>query len=198
MKPPKAVKNLTDVFEKLPGIGPRTAARLVYYLVNAPASLSQELAKAAANLRSQIKLCSVCKNIDSTNPCEICQDASRNKSQLCVVEEAQDLAAVEASGAYYGLYHVLHGRIAPTQGLGPGDIYLAELLSRVKSGKFSEVILATNADTEGEATALYCAKLLKSARLKITRLAQGIPQGGDIEYADEITLRRALEGRVNY
>lgn len=198
MKPPKAIKNLTDVFEKLPGIGPRTAARLVYYLVNAPATLSQDLAKAAANLRSQIKLCSVCKNIGETNPCEICQDKARDKTKLCVVEEPQDLAAVEAAGIYYGQYHVLHGRIAPTQGLGPGDIYLAQLLARVKSGKFSELILATNADTEGETTALYIAKLVKPQGFKITRLAQGIPQGGDIEYADEITLRRAFEGRIKY
>lgn len=198
MRPPKALAALISVFEKLPGIGPKTAARLAYFLANSNDEISRELAQAAVNLRSQIKLCSVCKNIGSVNPCEICQDAARDKTKVCVVEEPQDLAAVEASGAYYGLYHVLHGRIAPIQSLGPSDIYLKELVVRVKSGKFSEVILATNADTEGEATALYCAKLLKPTGAKITRLAQGIPQGGNIEYADEITLKRALEGRVNY
>lgn len=198
MKPPKAVKNLTDVFEKLPGIGPRTAMRLVYYLVSAPPALSQELAKAAASLKSQIKLCSICKNIGESQPCEICSDKARDKTKLCVVEEPQDLQAVESAGIYRGQYHVLHGRIAPTQGLGPKDIFLKELVQRVKSGQFAELILATNADTEGETTAMYIARLIKPTGIKITRLAQGIPTGGDIEYADEITLKRAFEGRIKY
>lgn len=198
MKPPKAIANLISVFEKLPGIGPRTAARLAYFLANSADDTTAQLAAAAAALKVNIKLCTVCKNIGSVNPCEICEDTARDKTKICVVEEPQDLQAVDSSGAYHGLYHVLHGRIAPTAGLGPDDIFLKELAARVKSQKFSEVILATNADTEGETTALYISKLLKPTGVKITRLAQGIPTGGDIEYADEITLKRALEGRVNY
>lgn len=198
MKPPKAIANLAEVFERLPGIGPRTAARLAYFLANSADDTTAQLAAAAAALKANIKLCSVCKNIGSVNPCEICQDVSRDKSKICVVEEPQDLQAVDSSGAYHGLYHVLHGRIAPIAGMGPNDIFLKELMVRVKSRKFSEVILATNADIEGETTALYISRLLKPTGVKITRLAQGIPTGGDIEYADEITLKRALEGRVSY
>lgn len=198
MKPPKAIANLAEVFERLPGIGPRTAARLAYFLADSVNDTTAQLAAAAAALKANIKLCSVCKNIGSVNPCEICQDVSRDKSKICVVEEPQDLQAVDSSGAYHGLYHVLHGRIAPIAGMGPNDIFLKELVVRVKSRKFSEVILATNADIEGETTALYISRLLKPTGVKITRLAQGIPTGGDIEYADEITLKRALEGRVSY
>ena len=198
MRLPKAVANLIEVFEKLPGIGPRTAARLAYFLVNAEDSLTKQLAAAAANLKTGTKLCGICKNIGATNPCEICSDKGRDRTKICIVEEPQGLVAIENSGAYRGLYHVLHGRIAPTQGLGPGDIYLADLIKRVKSGKFSEVILATNADTEGETTAMYIAKLLGQTGVKLTRIAQGIPTGGDIEYTDELTLRRALEGRREY
>lgn len=198
MKLPKTIANLIEVFEKLPGIGPRTAARLAYFLVNSPDSLAKQLAKAAFELKAGTKLCSVCKNIGQTNPCEICQDNTRNHAQICVVEEPQDLAAVENSQAFKGVYHVLHGRIAPLAGLGPDDIYLRQLVTRVKLGKFLEVIVATNADTEGETTAMYIARLLKETSVKITRLAQGIPTGGDVEYADEKTLKRAFEGRTTY
>lgn len=198
MRLPKAVANLIEVFEKLPGIGPRTAARLAYFLVNSDDSLAKQLAVAAANLKAGTKLCSVCKNIGETNPCEICQDKVRDRTKICVVEEPNGLVAIENSGAFKGLYHVLHGRIAPTAGLGPDDIYLKEFVTRVKSGKFLEVILATNADTEGETTAMYIAKLLGPTGVKLTRIGLGIPTGGDIEYADELTLKRALEGRREY
>ena len=167
-------------------------------MVNQPDSLAKQLAAAAASLKTGTKLCGVCKNIGATNPCEICNDSGRDRAKICVVEEPQGLLAIENSQAFKGLYHVLHGRIAPTAGLGPDDIYLKELVARIKSGKFKEVVLATNADTEGETTAMYISKLLAATGVKLTRIAQGIPTGGDIEYADELTLRRALEGRRKY
>lgn len=198
MRLPKAVENLIEAFERLPGIGPKTAARLTYYLLHAPPEFSQKLGRAAYELKSKTTLCSVCKNITEVNPCPICSDTFRNQSTICVVEEPLDVVAIEKSGAYKGFYHVLHGRIAPLSNIGPEDIFIKELVGRIKNGKVSELILATNFSMEGEATAMYIQRLLASFKLKITRIAQGIPTGGDLEYADEQTLRKALEGRQKY
>lgn len=198
MKIPKAVANLIEAFERLPGIGPKSAARLTYYLLHAPKEVSQKLAQSAKELKEKTVLCQVCKNISESSPCDICQDEKRDHSLICVVEEPLDVWAIERAGIYRGLYHVLHGRIAPLENMGPEDIFIGDLLPRLKSGRVKEVILATNPDMEGEATALYIQKLILSSGVKITRIAQGLPQGGDLEYADEITLRRALEGRQTY
>lgn len=198
MKIPKAVQNLIEAFERLPGIGPKTAARLTYYLLHSPSDTSRALAKAAYELKQKTQICSICKNITTTSPCEICSGERRDIRVICVVEEPLDVWAIERAGAYRGLYHVLHGRIAPLENLGPDDIFLKELLPRLKNGEVREIIIATNPDMEGEATALYIQKLLQPLSLKITRIAQGIPTGGDLEYADETTLRRAIEGRREY
>lgn len=198
MKIPKAVQSLIEAFERLPGIGPKTAARLTYYLLHSPPEVSKSLAKAAYELKQKTQICLICKNITTTSPCEICAVERRDMKVICVVEEPLDVWAIERAGAYRGLYHVLHGRIAPLENLGPDDIFLKELLPRLKNGEVREVIIATNPDMEGEATALYIQKLLQPLSLKITRIAQGIPTGGDLEYADETTLRRAIEGRQEY
>lgn len=198
MKVPKAVQNLIEAFERLPGIGPKTAARLTYYLLHSPPEASKALAKAAYELKQKTQICSICKNITETNPCEICQTHTRDRRVICVVEEPLDVWAIERAGAYQGLYHVLHGRIAPLENLGPDDIFLKELLPRLKNGQIKEVIIATNPDMEGEATALYIQKLIQPVGIKITRIAQGIPTGGDLDYADETTLKRAIEGRQEY
>lgn len=198
MKVPKAVQNLIDALERLPGIGPKTAARLTYFLLHAPPEVSQNLARASAELKGKTQICSICKNITENNPCEICEESDRNRGIICVVEEPLDVWAIEKSGAYKGLYHVLHGRIAPLENLGPEDIFIKELIPRLKNGSTKEIILATNPDVEGEATALYIQRLLQPLNINITRIAQGIPTGGDLEYADESTLRQALEGRRQY
>lgn len=198
MRVPKAVQNLIDAFESLPGIGPKTAARLVYYLLHAPPEISKNLARRAYELKDKTLICSICKNIAETDPCEICEDLSRAQDIICVVEEPLDVWAIEKAGAFRGLYHVLHGRIAPLDNLGPDEIFIKELLPRLKNGQVKEIIIATNPDMEGEATALYIQKLLQPLNKKITRIAQGIPTGGDLEYADETTLKRAIEGRREY
>jgi len=198
MRIPKAVQNLIEAFERLPGIGPKTAARLTYYLLHAPPEFSQKLARAAYELKEKTILCSACKNIAESDPCNVCQDPQRDHSIICVVEEPLDVWAIERAGVYRGLYHVLHGRIAPLENMGPDDIFIGQLFPRIKEGNIKEVILATNPDMEGEATALYIQRLIQPLGIKITRIAQGIPQGGDLEYADEITLRQALEGRRDY
>jgi len=166
--------------------------------LHAPSEVSQKLAQAALELKKKTVLCDSCKNIAESNPCDICQDPRRDKSLICVVEEPLDVWAIERAGVYRGLYHVLHGRIAPLENMGPEDIFIGQLLPRIKGGNVKEVILATNPDMEGEATALYIQRLIQPLGVKITRIAQGIPQGGDLEYADEITLRQALEGRRDY
>lgn len=198
MKIPKAVQNLIEAFERFPGIGPKTAARLTYYLLHSPPEVSKTLAKAAYELKQKTQICAICKNITTESPCEICAENQRDRGIICVVEEPLDVWAIERAGAYKGLYHVLHGRIAPLDNLGPDDIFLKELLPRLKNGQVREVIIATNPDMEGEATALYVQRLIKPLEIKITRIAQGIPTGGDLEYADETTLKRAIEGRREY
>ena len=207
MKIPKSVAALIEVFEALPGIGPKTAARLTYYLLHAPDSLSQKLADAAGDLRTKTKICSICQNITEVDPCEICDDETRDRSIICVVEDPLDVWAIERSGSFNGSYHVLHGVIAPLDNIGPEELKIQELVRRLgdrhvvktsfaKASEVKEIILAMNPSMEGEATAMYLARLIKPLGIKITRIARGIPTGAEIEYADEVTIRRALEGRM--
>ncbi|MGQ9552889.1 MAG: recombination mediator RecR [Anaerolineae bacterium] len=189
------IANLIAEFNRLPGIGPKTASRLTFYLLRAPKEQALALAQALAELKERTILCSQCFNVDVTSPCAICRDESRDRSIICVVEEPLDLLAIERSGRYHGLYHVLHGAISPVEGIGPEDIKAHELLARLRAGGVAEVLLATNPNMEGEATAMYLVRLIRPLGLRVTRLARGLPMGGDLEYADEITLARALEGR---
>jgi len=198
MKVPKSVASLIEAFESLPGIGPKTAARLTYYLLHAPDTVSQKLSLAAAELKEKTKICSICQNITETDPCDVCTDESRDKSLICVVEDPLDVWAIEKSGSFNGYYHVLHGVIAPLENIGPEELKLKELLSRLNDGKVKELILATNPSMEGEATAMYIQRLIKPLGLKTTRIARGIPIGAELEYADEVTIRRALEGRKDF
>lgn len=198
MKVPKSVASLIEAFEALPGIGPKTAARLTYYLLHAPDSLSEKLAEAARDLRTKTKICSICQNITETDPCEICDDGTRDKSIICVVEDPLDVWAIERSGSFAGLYHVLHGVIAPLENIGPEDLRINELLARLKNGKVKELILAMNPSMEGEATAMYLERFVKPLGVKTSRIARGIPTGAELEYADEVTIRRAIEGRTEH
>lgn len=198
MRVPKSVASLIEAFESLPGIGPKTAARLTYYLLHAPDELSQKLSDATRDLKLKTKICSVCQNITETDPCEICDDGNRDQSVICVVEDPLDVWAIEKSGSFSGLYHVLHGVIAPLDNVGPEDLRINELLSRLKGEKVKEIIMATNPSMEGEATAMYIQRLVKPLGIKVTRIARGIPIGAELEYADEVTVRRALEGRKDY
>lgn len=187
-------KAITEL-SRLPGIGRKTAQRLVFYLLKAPRHEVQNLAESLVHLKERIKFCSVCFNITETDPCLICTSERRDRSVLCIVEEANDVLALERTGEYRGLYHVLGGALSPLDGIGPDDLSVRELLQRI-NGSTIEVIIATNPNTEGEATALYLEKLIKPLEIKITRIARGLPVGGDLEYADEMTLTKALEGRV--
>lgn len=196
MKVPKSVANLIEAFESLPGIGPKTAARLTYYLLHAPDSLSQKISEATRDLKLKTKICSVCQNITETDPCEICDDPARDQSIICVVEDPLDVWAIDKSGAFGGLYHVLHGVIAPLDNIGPEELKIKELLKRLEGDKVSELILAMNPSMEGEATAMYIQRLVKPLGVKSTRIARGIPTGAELEYADEVTIRRAIEGRT--
>jgi recombination protein RecR len=194
---PRAVTRLIEEFHRLPGIGPKTAQRLTFFLLRAPKENAQALADALTHLKENIVTCTICANIAEQNPCAICRDESRDRSIVCVVEEPLDVLAIERTREYRGLYHVLHGAISPAEGIGPEDLRVGELLTRVqKDSAIKEIVLATNPNLEGEATAMYLERLLKPATgVKITRLARGLPVGGDLEYADEVTLTRALEGR---
>ena len=192
---PRSVTRLIEEFHRLPGIGPKTAQRLTFYLLRAPKEQVTQLAESIQDLRERITTCSICCNISEHNPCEICADDSRDHSQICVVEEPLDMVALERTRQYKGVYHVLHGAISPVEGIGPEDLRIRELLSRVKSDTVHEVLLATNPNLEGEATAMYLERLIKPLGIRLTRLARGLPAGGDLEYADEVTLTRALEGR---
>ncbi len=197
---PPSVVRLIDAFAQLPGIGPKSASRLAYYLLRAPAEVSLALADALRDLKSHTRLCSVCFNITERDPCEICGDPTRDHSLICVVEEPLDVVAIERSRSFTGVYHVLHGVISPMNGVGPDDLRLRELLLRVEQSSAAgrpvqEVILATNPTLEGENTASFIQRKLAGSGVRMTRLARGLPVGGDLEYADEITLSRALEGR---
>jgi recombination protein RecR len=199
MKLPKAVRNLIEQMEKLPGIGPRSAQRLAFYLLHNPQSELDRYAQVFSELKRNTKICSTCRNVGETDPCEVCGDVGRDQTKICVVEEPMDVLAIERSGGFDGLYHVLHGVIQPLHNIGPEQLYIHDLITRLKGGKISEIILATNPTMEGEATAMYIARLIEDrglmAGLAITRIGRGLPVGGDLEYADEITLSRALEGR---
>lgn len=198
MRVPKSVASLIEAFESLPGIGPKTAARLTYYLLHAPDTLAEQLSDSARDLKKNTKICSVCQNITETDPCEICDDPERDKSIICIVEDPLDVWAIDKSGSFNGVYHVLHGVIAPLENIGPEELKIAELLPRLKDGTVKELILATNPSMEGEATAMYIQRLTKPLGIKTTRIARGIPIGAELEYADEVTLRRALEGRKDF
>jgi recombination protein RecR len=189
------VARLIQEFHKLPGVGPKSAQRLTYYLLRAPQEEAQALAQAILEVKEKIAFCTICENVTDTDPCLICADSQRDRSIICVVEEPLDILALERSGSYHGLYHVLHGVISPMDGVGPEDLKVEELLGRLKGGGVSEVILATNPNLEGEATAMYLNRLLRPLGLRVTRLARGLPTGADLEYADDLTLARALEGR---
>ena len=188
------IEKLIEEFAKLPGIGSKTAQRLTLYVLNLPSEEVQEFAKALVNARGTIKYCSVCGNYTETDPCAICSNPTRDKSTICVIEEPKDIIYIEKVKEYNGTYHVLHGTISPMIGRGPNDIKLKELVTRI-NGDVKEVIVATNPNVEGEATAMYISRILKPLGVKVTRIAHGIPMGGELEYADEVTLSKALEGR---
>lgn len=191
-----SISRLVSELGKLPGIGGKSAQRLAFFLLAQPESHSEALAAAILEARRTIRICSACCNLTDQDPCEICSSPSRDRSQICVVENPRDVAAMERIHEYRGLYHVLHGAISPMQNIGPDQIHLKELLTRLRTQtEVSEVILATNPTVEGEATALYIARLLKPAGIRTTRIAHGLPMGGDLEYADEVTLAKAMEGR---
>ena len=191
-----SIEKLIENFEKLPSIGNKTAIRLAFHILNSSEEETNEFIKSIQEAKKNLKFCSKCYNISDTDPCEICKNATRDQSKICVVEDVKDVVAIEKIHEYKGLYHVLHGTISPMDGIGPEDIKLKELLSRLLEGTVKEVILATNPKVEGEATAMYISKLIKPMGIKATRLAHGIPVGGDLEYTDEFTLGKAFEGRV--
>ena len=186
---------LIEELSKLPTVGPKTAQRLAFYMLSMPAEDAEALASAIIEAKRRIRYCSVCANITETDPCEVCTDSKRDQSVICVVENPRDVAAMERTREFRGLYHVLQGAISPLDGIGPDDLRIAELLRRLAGGTVRELIVATNPRVEGEATALYLAKVIKPLGVKVTRIAHGLPVGGDLEYADEVTLARALEGR---
>ena len=192
---PKSVQRLIDEFSRLPGIGPKSASRLTYFLLRGDGQQPRDLAQALIELKERTRFCSVCFNITEADPCPVCADPSRSNGQICVVEEPLDVLAIERTGQFKGRYHVLHGALSPVEGVGPEDLRIRELIARIKAEPVREVILATNVSLEGEATAMYIQKQLAPLGPKVTRLARGLPVGGDLEYADETTLARALEGR---
>ena len=191
----QSIEKLIQSFEKLPSIGNKTAARLAFYILNASEEETNDFISSIVNAKKNLKYCSKCYNISDTDPCPICSNPKRDQSEICVVEDVRDIVAMEKTHEFRGVYHVLHGSISPMNGVGPDDIKIKELLARLMDGQVKEVILATNPRVEGEATAMYLSKLIKPLGIKVTRIAHGIPVGGDLEYTDEITLTKALEGR---
>lgn len=194
---PAPIQNLIDSFLRLPGIGPKTASRLTFFLLNAPEDVAVDLAEALLALKSSIINCPICYNITTQGwqECEICASPQRNRGEICVVEQPLDVIALERVGVYQGCYHVLHGLLSPIEGIGPEDLTIRELLNRIESGGVNEVILATNPSMEGDATAMYLQQQLSRLPVRVTRLARGLPVGGELEYADQSTLLRALQGR---
>ncbi|MFQ5839510.1 MAG: recombination mediator RecR [Candidatus Methylomirabilales bacterium] len=190
-----SLTRLIGAFVRLPGIGVKTAQRLAFYLLKAPRDEVLQLAETIVELKEKIRFCRICFNIAEEETCPVCQDPGRDRGILCVVEEANDLLAVEKSGEFKGLYHVLHGSLSPLEGRGPDDLLTKELLARLQAGEVKEVIIATNPNVEGEATALYLQRLIRPLGVRVSRIAHGLPVGGDLEYADEVTVARALEGR---
>jgi recombination protein RecR len=192
---PEPIARLIGEFSRLPGIGPKSASRLTFYLLRNSREQAEALSAAITDVKDKITFCTVCHNVTEDDPCAICADPGRDRGKICVVEEPLDVLALERTGAYKGLYHVLHGAIQPLEGITPDKLRIAELLRRVKLGEADEVILATNPNMEGEATAMYLVRQLVPLGVHVTRLARGLPIGGDLEYADEVTLARAIEGR---
>ncbi len=191
----KPLSRLIGQLSKLPGIGPKTAQRLAFYILEMKQDEVDKLAEAISQVKEDLTYCSRCNNLTQNDPCYICSDLKRDQKTICIVEEVKDVIAMEKTGEYKGLYHILHGAISPINGVGPDDIKIKSLLPRVKNEEIEEVILATDPNVEGEATAMYIAKLLHPLGIKVTRIAHGLPVGGDLEYADEVTLSKALEGR---
>ena len=192
---PEPIEKLIEAFAKLPGIGPKTAQRLAFYVLRCSDQYSEELGEAVLEIKKKIKLCQICGNYTDGETCSICRNRMRNQEIICVVEDPKDVLALEKTNEYRGLYHVLHGAISPIDGIGPEQLRIRELLRRLESGQIKEIIIATNSTIEGDTTSLYLAKLIAPLHIKVTRLAQGIPVGGDIDYADEITLSKAFLGR---
>lgn len=190
-----SIEKLIESFERLPSIGHKTAARLAFYILNCSEEETNEFISSIINAKKNLKYCSQCYNISDTDPCNICGNSKRDHSLICVVEDVRDIIAMEKTHEFKGVYHVLHGSISPMNGIGPDDIKIKELLAKLMEGQVREVILATNPRVEGEATAIYLSKLIKPLGIIVTRIAHGIPVGGDLEYTDEITLTKALEGR---
>ena len=190
------VARLIEAFHRLPGIGPKSAQRLTYHLIRMPKEEAEEFAGAIAELKDRVVLCDTCANISESAECQICTDLQRDKTRICVVEEPLDVIAIERARVYSGKYHILHGVISPVNGIGPNDLNLRELLERLRDGSVTEVIVATNPNLEGEATAMYIQQLIGPLDVKVTRLARGLPSGSDIEYADDSTLAHALESRA--
>jgi recombination protein RecR len=192
------VVRLIEEFNKLPGIGPKSAQRLTYHIVRMPTQEARSLAEAILAVKEKLVFCSSCQNITETDPCIICSNPRRDRETICVVEEPLDVLALERARCYRGLYHVLHGVVSPMNGIGPDDLRIKELLARLKEGSVKEVVLATNPNLEGEATAMYIQRLIAPLGIRVTRLARGLPVGGDLEYADEVTLARAFQGRQEF
>ncbi len=193
-----AVYKLIQELNKLPGIGPKSAQRLTYYLLRAPEEQARLLAEAILSVKQKVTLCSICFNVTESDPCLICRSDHHDRSKICIVEQPQDILALEHTKIYKGLYHVLHGAISPTEGVGTGDIKINELMRRLQDGSVNEVILATNPNLEGEQTAMYLNKLISPLGIRVTRLARGLPFGTELEYADDVTLTRAIEGRQEF
>ncbi|MDD5422771.1 MAG: recombination mediator RecR [Candidatus Omnitrophota bacterium] len=193
---PGSMKALIEEFSKMPGIGPKSAQRLAFYILRSSKGEAESLSKAIIKVKDSIRFCKVCNNLSDEEVCEICKGASRNKHLLCIVEEPNDIVTIEKARNFNGIYHVLLGSLSPLDGIGPSDLKIKELLERVKREKFKEIIIATDFNTEGEATALYLVKALKGSGARLTRVAYGIPVGGDLEYADQATISKAFEGRT--
>lgn len=191
-----SIEKLVEEFEKLPSIGHKTAVRLAFHILNSSIEDAEKFAMAIVDARKNLKYCSVCNNITDIDPCPICANLKRDKEIICVVEDVRDIVPIERTHEYNGVYHVLHGVISPVNGIGPNDIKIKELITRIGNGEIKELILATNPNVEGEATAMYISKLVKPFNLKVSRIAHGVPIGGDLEYTDEVTLAKALENRV--
>ncbi|PYV43420.1 MAG: recombination protein RecR [Acidobacteria bacterium] len=192
------LETLIEEFKKLPGIGSKSAQRLAFHIIRTSRNEAEKLAQAILQLKEAIHYCSICNNITDVDPCRYCTDPSRDRSMICVLEEPHNLISIEKTREYHGLYHVLLGVLSPLQGIGPDQLKIKGLMDRVKTGEVKEIILATNPNVEGEATALYLSKLIKPLEIRVTRIAMGVPVGGDLDYADDVTVSKALEGRRDF
>ena len=195
---PPSIERVIEEFNKLPGIGQKSAERLAFYLLKKPDNDVERFGDAVNNMKKGIKFCNICKNLTNNETCSICENETRNKRVICIVEDVLDLVALEKSGEYKGVYHVLHGVISPIDGIGPDELTIAELVERLKKGGIDEIIFALNPSMEGEATSAYLMRYIKPYNIKVSRIARGIPVGGNLEYADSQTIKRALEGRMEY